>query len=130
MRLAINYNTDIVARSAFIHSRMTLYRATTAIIDFIITLVAALLGLRIVLKLFGANETNGVVQAMYAISQPLIAPFVGIFPSLELEQGYVLEFATVFALVLYAVLAHILTTLVRAIAYSSFRRRHALRTQG
>ncbi len=109
---------------------MTVYRATTAVIDFIITLVAALLGLRIVLKLFGANEANAVVQAIYAVSWPLVAPFADVFPSLALEQGYVLEFATVFALVLYAVVAHIITTLVRAIAYSSFRRRHALRTQG
>lgn len=109
---------------------MTLYRVTTAIIDFVITLIAALLGLRIILHLFGANADNQIVKAIYSVSQPLVLPFANIFPSLELEQGYVLEFATVFALVLYAVVAHIIVTLVRAIAYTSFRRRHALRTQG
>lgn len=107
---------------------MTLYRVTTAALDFVITVVAALLGLRLVLRLFGANPDNGVVQGIYASSQLLIAPFVDIFPTLTLEADFVLEFATIFALVLYAVIAHILITLVRMVAYTSFRRRHALRT--
>lgn len=106
---------------------MTLYRASTAFIDFAITVVAALLGLRIILRLFGANSGNGVVQSIYVLSQPFIAPFAGIFPVLTLDEGFMLEFATIFALVLYAVAAHILLTFVRMIAYTSFRRRHVLR---
>lgn len=108
---------------------MTFYRAVTAIIDAIITFVAALLGLRVVLLLFGANGDNGIVRGIYALSAPFIAPFSDIFPVLTLEPGYVLEFATLFALVLYAVVAHIISTIVRAAAYSSFRRRHALRSK-
>lgn len=108
---------------------LPVYRAMSAVIDFIITVVTALLGLRVLLHLFGANDANGFVRAVYTLSEPLLAPFSGIFPALELESGFILEFATLFALIVYAILAHLLMTFVRALAYSSFRRRIALRHQ-
>lgn len=108
---------------------LPVYRAASSVIDFIITIVTALLGLRVLLHLFGADEGNGFVRAVAVLTAPLLAPFAGIFPSLELESGFVLEFATLFALIVYAILAHLLMTFVRALAYSSFRRRIALRHQ-
>lgn len=102
---------------------MPFYRILSAMIDVAITLVTAALGLRVILKLFGADETHFVVKALYAVSGPLIAPFQGMFPALTLESGFVLEFATLFALVMYAIVAHILLTLVRTVAYAVFRRR-------
>lgn len=103
---------------------MTLYRVSTALLDVVITLVTALLGLRLLIKLFGGNTDNLFVQVLYVVSAPLIAPFTGMFPSLTLETGYVLEFAAVFALIVYAIIAHLLLTVVRAVAYAAFRRRH------
>lgn len=103
---------------------MTLYRLSTALLDVVITLVTALLGLRLLIKLFGGNADNLFVRGLYVISAPLVAPFASMFPSLTLENGYVLEFAAVFALIVYAVLAHLLLTIVRAVAYAAFRRRH------
>ena len=103
---------------------MTLYRVSTAFLDVIITFVTALLGLRLLIKLFGGNTDNLFVQGLYMVSAPLIAPFTGMLPSLTLETGYVLEFAAVFALIVYAIIAHLLLTVVRAVAYAAFRRRH------
>ncbi len=103
------------------------YRGLTSFVDFVITLVTALLGLRVLLRLFGADSASGFARAIYAVSAPFVAPFAGIFPSLTLENGFVLEFATLFALVVYAMIAHLVLTLIRALAYSAFRRRIALR---
>lgn len=103
---------------------MSFYRLLSASIDVLISLVTTLLGLRVLLKLFGANEANALVQAVYTLSQPLLAPFTGMFPSLTLESGFVLEFAPLFALVIYAIIAHILLTIIRAAAYAAFRRRY------
>lgn len=103
---------------------MSLYRLTNVLLDVVITIVTAFLGFRLLLKLFGASEENPFVHAVYVVSVPLLAPFAGIFPSLALENGFMLEFATIFALVVYAIIAHIILTIVRGIAYAAFRRRH------
>jgi uncharacterized protein YggT (Ycf19 family) len=39
----------------------------------------ALIGIRIVFLALGANEGNGIVDAIYAITEPFVAPFRGIF---------------------------------------------------
>lgn len=42
-------------------------------------IVVALIGLRILLLALGANEGNTIVDAIYTLSEPLVAPFRGIF---------------------------------------------------
>lgn len=106
---------------------LPVYRTLTSVVDFVITLVTALLGVRVLLQLFGADAGNAFVRAVYALSWPLLAPFWEIFPSLTLESGFVLEFATLFALIVYATLAHLVLSVIRAMAYSAFRRRIAMR---
>lgn len=39
----------------------------------------ALVGLRFVLRLIGANPSNGLVDLIYQWSTPIVAPFSGIF---------------------------------------------------
>ena len=41
--------------------------------------IIALIGIRILFLALGANEGNGIVDAIYAITEPLVAPFRGIF---------------------------------------------------
>lgn len=117
-------NRHYGARSFTFHFFMTLYRLSTALLDVGITLVTALLGLRLLMMLFGGNAENLFVRGVYVLSAPLVAPFTDMFPSLTLEHDYVLEFAALFALIVYAVLAHLLLTIIRAVAYAAFRRRH------
>lgn len=42
-------------------------------------LIEALVGLRFILRLFGANPSNGFVSWVYSWSTPFVAPFAGIF---------------------------------------------------
>ncbi|HLD81595.1 MAG TPA: YggT family protein [Patescibacteria group bacterium] len=78
----------------------------------IITLIEVFLSLRFVLKLFSANPQTPFVAWVYDTSQPLLKPFQGIFPSPVIEEGYVLEFTTLFALLVYAIFAWLLFDLV------------------
>ena len=52
------------------------------IVGLIFGILIGLILLRFVLLLLGANSDNGIVDAIYGLSEPLVAPFRGIF-SLE-----------------------------------------------
>ncbi|HEY7463804.1 MAG TPA: YggT family protein, partial [Candidatus Limnocylindria bacterium] len=41
--------------------------------------IIVLIGIRILFLALGANEGNGIVDAIYAITEPFVAPFRGIF---------------------------------------------------
>lgn len=74
---------------------------TLRVTHFFVSLVTVALGLRFILKLFGANAANGFVEWVYDVTNELLAPFRGIFPTEVLESDYVVEFSTLFAIILY-----------------------------
>lgn len=80
------------------------------ITNIVIGIVEFLIGLRIILKLFGANPNTPFVEWVYATSDPLLAPFQGIFPSPVLEGQFVLEMSALVALVVYAFIGYIITS--------------------
>lgn len=77
------------------------------IANVVFGLVEGVLGLRIILKLFNASPIAPFVNWIYSISQPLLAPFVGMFPSPFLRRGGVLEFSSLFALLVYAIIGNL-----------------------
>lgn len=89
------------------------------LINFTFGLIEVLLSLRIILRLFGANPNTDFVQWIYQTSAPLIQPFVGVFPHPVLSGGFVLEFSTLFALVIYGLVSYLITELLVFLQYSS-----------
>lgn len=75
------------------------------LINVFVGLVEGFLGFRFLLRLFGANDTNSFVKWVYDMSSVLLDPFRGIFPTKVFENRFVLEFSTLFAMLVYAVLA-------------------------
>lgn len=51
------------------------------LLNFFTVVVESILGLRFLLKLFGANAGNGFVSWVYEMSDVLLDPFRGIFPA-------------------------------------------------
>lgn len=82
----------------------------------------AFLALRFALKLLGASARADFVSWIYETTAPLLAPFRGAFPSPMIEQGFILEFSTLFAILIYAVIGWLLTELVEFIAEAEARR--------
>ena len=80
--------------------------------NFLAALVFTLLGLRFVLRLFGANSANSFVSWIYDMSQPILQPFENIFPSVRVEDGFVVELSTLFAMLIYGILAGLLLNLI------------------
>jgi hypothetical protein len=81
------------------------YRLLTFLINTIVTVVEIFLGLRFLLKLLGANPATPFVDWIYDTSQPLLTPFAGIFPSPVIDGQFVLEFSSLFAIIIYWLVA-------------------------
>lgn len=82
-------------------------------INAIFGLAELIIGFRIILKLFGANPGAPFVRWIYETSAPLLYPFEGIFPAPTLDGGFILEFSALFALIVYSLIAYLLTDVVR-----------------
>ena len=77
----------------------------------ILGIVEFLLSLRIVLKLFGASQSAPFVAWIYETTQPLLFPFIGAFPSPRLEGGFIIEFSSLFALIVFAFIGYLVDRL-------------------
>ena len=94
-----------------------------ALINLIINLIEGILSLRIILKLFGAATAAPFVRWIYETSEPLLAPFIGIFPSPSLTGGFVLEFSALFALMIYTFLGYAATEALETLIYHARERK-------
>ena len=66
-------------------------------------IIEALILIRLVLELLAANPNAGFTSLIYSITDPLVAPFQGVFPSPQ-THGNVLDLAAVLAIIVYALL--------------------------
>ena len=92
---------------------------TSFLIDFVFGLIEFLIAIRILLKLFAANPGTPFVQWVYNTSQPLLTPFLGMFPSPSLTEGIVVEFSAIVGLLVYAFIAYLLDEILNYITYRS-----------
>ena len=70
-------------------------------VDYIFYVIYALLGLRLLLALFAARQSNDFVQFLKTITDPFYAPFRGIVASPSVDGGFTLALPIVIALVVY-----------------------------
>lgn len=85
----------------------TAHRQYTAarIVWYVAGVILALLALRFLLALLGANPANAFANFIYSVSYPFVAPFFGLF-SYRLAYGVSrFEIYTLVAMVIYALIA-------------------------
>ena len=97
-------------------------RLIAILINLITGLIEGLLGLRIILKLFGASTAAPFVRWVFETTQPLLAPFIGMFPSPKLPEGFVIEFSALFALMVYTFIGYLATELLETLIYYGSQR--------
>lgn len=93
---------------------------TRNIIYYILGVIEILLVFRLIFRSLGANINNGFVAGVYYITKGLIAPFVGIF-NVIIPGGvnqYIIEPATIIAMVVYAIIAYGIVKLIKVTAVS------------
>ncbi|MBX4200504.1 YggT family protein [Candidatus Parcubacteria bacterium] len=67
---------------------------------YILGIVEFLIVVRFIFRLLGANPASPFVNLIYNLTQPLVGPFVGIFPRIA-SQGFVIEWSCLVALLVY-----------------------------
>lgn len=99
------YEPSAAERRAAIESRVN------QIVWFITGLIIAIIAIRFVLFLLGANRGSGFFQFIYGLSQPFVLPFLGLFEE-PAYGGSVFESASVVAVIVYALVAYAVARLV------------------
>ena len=82
------------------------------IINGVFGLIEAILILRLVLELLGANSSSPFIAWVYGITNQLMSPFVGAFPGLSIGGGYAIELAIIVAMIGYAVIGWLIMKLL------------------
>jgi len=87
------------------------------LIDLVFGVVEFFIGFRIILKLLGANPQAPFVSWVYETSRPLLAPFLGMFPSPRLQGRFLLEFSALFGLLVYGLIAYGISEIIRFVSF-------------
>lgn len=90
------------------------YWATT-VIYFLLGVLEVTLFLRWLFRLLGANTDNGFISFLYSLSHPFVGPFNNIFNDQTLGRQGVFEFSTLIAMLIYALIAWGLVSLINLI---------------
>lgn len=85
------------------------------LVNFFVGLAEVVLLLRVVFRLFAANQAAAFVNWIYDTSDFLLAPFRGIFPVETISPGHVLDLPAIFAMVMYALVGFLIISLVNAL---------------
>lgn len=83
-------------------------------VNIVFALIGLLLALRFILELLGANAGAAFVAWIYSASEAFVGPLQGAFPSIYLAGGYAVDLSTIFAMIVYTIIAWIIA---RAIAF-------------
>lgn len=83
------------------------------VIALVFSVLEVLLLVRLALKLFGANAEQALVSAIYGVTEPLVAPFRGIFA--QPAGTPVVEIATLLSIVFFVLVAALAVAVVRAV---------------
>ena len=86
----------------------------TRVITLIFTVLEVVLLIRFVLKLLGANAQQALVAGIYAVTDPLVRPFQGIWP--QTDTPTVIDLPALLAIVFMFLIAALVVGLVRAIS--------------
>jgi YggT family protein len=94
-------------------ARDTSIWTASRVIALVFTVLEVLLLVRFTLKVLGANADQPLASAIYGITEPLVAPFRGIFA--QPAGTPVIEIATLLSIVFFVLLAALIVAIVRAV---------------
>jgi uncharacterized protein YggT (Ycf19 family) len=87
-----------------------MFRILRALVSIVVGIVELLLTFRLIFKFLGVNPGTPFVSWLYGVTAPLVAPFAKILPNWKIS-GFVVDFATVAALIVFAIAGSLLLML-------------------
>ena len=98
-----------VAEPAVTHNGVTMLQR---FVYFITSIIVGLLAIRFIFSLLGANRGNAFANFIYSVTQPLVAPFFGLF-NYTMRYGVArFEFETLVAIVVYLLIGILINQLL------------------
>ena len=85
------------------------------VLGLVFGIFIGLIAIRVILLALGANEGNAIVDAVYGITEPLVAPFRGVF-SMDVVRptgASVIDVAAIVAIVGWALIALVIMAILR-----------------
>jgi uncharacterized protein YggT (Ycf19 family) len=87
-----------------------MFRILRAFINIVVGIIELLLTFRLIFKFLVVNTGTPFVAWLYGVTAPLVAPFSKILPNWKFS-GFVVDFATVAALIVFALAGSLLLML-------------------
>lgn len=87
-----------------------MFRFLRALINFVVGIIELLLTFRLIFEFLVVNTGTPFVAWLYGVTAPLVAPFSKILPNWKVS-GFVVDFATVAALIVFALAGALLMML-------------------
>lgn len=94
-------------------ARQVIVSRVSKLLWLITAVITGIITFRFVLKLLAANPQNGFVDLIYSITDVLVAPFATIINTPAFDGGSIFDVASIFAIVVYVLLAWVLVSLFR-----------------
>jgi uncharacterized protein YggT (Ycf19 family) len=88
-------------------------RVILQLVYLIFGIFEVLLLIRFIMKLGNANTANGVIAALYGVTEPLVRPFYGIFP--QPGAGPQIEIAALLAIAFLVLVEALIVAIIRAL---------------
>lgn len=88
-----------------VEKRLGLLNKVNGIIWFVFAVLEIIIGMRVVLKLLGANPENAFASFVYDLAHPFLVPFFGIVDEPQPTSDSVLEVSSIIAMVVYLLIA-------------------------
>jgi hypothetical protein len=100
-------NDPVVQRQTVAHTTERVSSAVVAqrVVWFIVGVIDALIAIRFVLLLLGANHDAGFVDFIYSVTNVLVAPFTGIFGQPTYGVS-VFEISSLLAILIYTLIGY------------------------
>jgi uncharacterized membrane protein len=99
-----------VAYDPYAERRRVAFKVLEAVY-LLFSLIEGLLAIRFLLRALGANPSAGFAQFVYAVTAPLLGPFMGLFANPRFGDA-VIELDSIIAMLAYALLAWLVGKLV------------------
>jgi hypothetical protein len=108
---AAMYDSDVTESRGFLFDSIA--GRVNSVMFAVLLALETLLGLRFLMKAFGANESSGFVSGVYAWAHPFTRPFNNAFTNRTWDQGIV-EINTLLAMGVYLLAFALVAVLVNA----------------
>ncbi len=94
------------------YNRVTPLFRLTQVIWYALWIVETILLLRLALRLLAANPAAGFTDFVYRLSAPLVSPFLNVLKVSSVQNAGVMEWGTLFAILIYYLLARAIVGLM------------------